>query len=97
MLARPGSHLIKYRRKAFAQIGHRILDLRRNFLIYTDTNAATFSAQLKEAGVPDGLAGMIAGFVADIKYHQFEIRSNDLEQMLGRKPASLKRCIERAL
>jgi len=41
-------------------------------------------------GLPDFLIYLTSGTVLDIKNHQYEIESSDLEKLLGRKPASLK-------
>ena len=57
---------------------------------YTDINASTFSEQLKKFGVPEPVIFLVSGFSEDIKNKQFETISNDLENLLGRKPAALK-------
>jgi NAD(P)H dehydrogenase (quinone) len=45
---------------------------------------------MKERGVPGTMIERIAGFLTDIKNGQEEEISPDLENLLGRKPASLK-------
>ncbi len=75
---------------SFEDVAQALTQLSGKQVTYTDTDAATFITELKAAGVPEGLAGMIAGFAEDIKAHRFEITNSDLEQLLGRKPASLK-------
>ncbi len=57
---------------------------------YTDADPVTFPAKLKEFGLPEIVVLLITGFSADVKNHQFEIVTKDLEKLLGRKPASLK-------
>src|SRR5450432_4133795 len=57
---------------------------------YTDADPTTFPAQLKEFGLPGIVVILVTGFSADVKNHQFEIVTKDLEKLLGRKPASLK-------
>lgn len=57
---------------------------------YTDADAATFPNKLKELGVSETGIMIASGFSADIKNKQYEIVSNDLEKLLGRKPASLR-------
>ena len=59
-------------------------------ITYTDVNATDYANNLKQAGVPDFMISMLGGFAADIKSKQFEVVSNDLERLLGRKPASLR-------
>ena len=57
---------------------------------YADANPTTFPTQLKEFGLPEIVVLLVTSFSADIKNHQFEIVTKDLEKLLGRKPASLK-------
>jgi NAD(P)H dehydrogenase (quinone) len=37
---------------------------------------------------------LVTGFSEDVKNHQFEILTRDLEKLLGRKPASLKESLK---
>lgn len=64
-----------------------------NTVNYTDADAATFPDRLKEIGVPERIIMIASGFSEDIKNKQYEIVSNDLENLLGRKPASLKEAL----
>jgi len=57
---------------------------------YTDADPVTFPAKLKEFGLPEIVVLLVTSFSADVKNHQFEIVTKDLEKLLGRKPASLK-------
>ena len=57
---------------------------------YKDADPVTFPTQLKEFGLPEIVVLLVTGFSADVKNHQFEIVTEDLEKLLGRKPASLK-------
>jgi NAD(P)H dehydrogenase (quinone) len=57
---------------------------------YTDADNVTFPAQLKEFGLPDIVVLLVTNFSADVKSHQFENVTSNLEKLLGRKPASLK-------
>jgi NAD(P)H dehydrogenase (quinone) len=57
---------------------------------YTDADPVTFPAKLKEFGLPEIVVLLVTSFSADVKNHQFEILTKDLEKLLGRKPASLK-------
>ena len=57
---------------------------------YTPVEKLAFEAQLKEHGVPDLIAQRVVGFMIDIKNGQEDEISSDLEQMLGRKPATLE-------
>ncbi len=62
---------------------------------YIDANPATFSDQLKQRGVPDVMISIVSGFSADIKNHQYEVVSDDLETLLGRKPATLTEALKK--
>jgi len=57
---------------------------------YAPIERAAFEAQLKERGLPDIVAQRIVGFMTDIKNGQEDEVSPDLQNLLGRKPASLE-------
>ena len=74
---------------SFQDVARELSQLSGKAVTYTDSDADTLAEQLKVAGVPEMLIMLALGFSADIKNHQFEELSQDLEQLLGRKPASL--------
>lgn len=57
---------------------------------YTNADAGAFSDKLKESGIPEDFVFILSGFASDIKNKQYEILSPDLENLLGREPASLE-------
>ena len=61
---------------------------------YTDADPTTFPAKLKEFGLPEIVVLLVTRFSADVKNHQFEIVTKDLEKLLGRKPALLKESLK---
>lgn len=63
-------------------------------LAYTDIEPAIFSEQLKQVETPEFVGSVIIGFATDIKNHQFEIVGKDLENLLGREPATLKEALK---
>ncbi len=67
-----------------------LTDLSGKPVHYTPAQKSAFEAQLKGRGVPDVIARRIVGFLTDIKNGQEDAVSHDLENLLGRKPASLK-------
>jgi NAD(P)H dehydrogenase (quinone) len=75
---------------SFTDIAHSLSELSGKNIAYTDVEATAFSEQLKQGGVPEMVVSLITGFATDIKNGQFEMERNDLETLLGRKPASLK-------
>lgn len=58
-------------------------------LQYQDIPAEALGDALRSAGMPDFVIHLTLGTLADIKGGQYEIASRDLEQLLGREPASL--------
>lgn len=60
---------------------------------YTDADASTFPDKLRQLGLPDRTIAIASGFAADIKNHQYEFMTNDLERLLGRKPANLQEAL----
>ncbi|NII27684.1 SDR family oxidoreductase [Pseudoflavitalea sp. X16] len=75
---------------SFGDIASELSTLSGKTVAYTEANATDYVNQLKQFGVPESFVFLLGGFGADIKDKQFEIVSNDLENLLGRKPASLK-------
>lgn len=75
---------------SFEDIAQELTLLSGKTLDYTDPDADTYVSRLKEFGVPEEFVFILAGFAEDIKNKQFETKSADLENLLGRKPASLK-------
>ncbi|MBX7227965.1 MAG: SDR family oxidoreductase, partial [Chitinophagales bacterium] len=74
---------------SFEEVAKVLAGLSGKPVTYTDADATTFPDTLKEVGVPEFLIPIIAGFAGDIKNHQYEQVSSDLEMLLGRKPTSL--------
>jgi NAD(P)H dehydrogenase (quinone) len=56
---------------------------------YTNADPVTFPEMLKKYGLPPFVALLVESFSNDIRNHQFEIQTSDLEKLLGRKPAPL--------
>ncbi|MDG3581075.1 SDR family oxidoreductase [Galbibacter pacificus] len=56
---------------------------------YTNANLKEFTQKLKQNGVNEFMVSIIAGFSTDIKNHQYEIVTKDLEKLIGRKPKAL--------
>ncbi len=57
---------------------------------YTPADATAFATKMLERGVPEIVVGRVVGFMTDIKNGQEDEISPDLEQLLGRKPATLE-------
>lgn len=78
---------------SFQDVADIITEFSEKKVSYVQAEATEFSKQLKDAGVDDFINFIITGFNIDIKNGQFEIITNDLEKLLGRKPAGLKESI----
>ncbi|MCG6191147.1 SDR family oxidoreductase [Maribellus maritimus] len=75
---------------SFEDIASILSKLSGKTVDYTDINELAYSEALKQNGVPERFVTLLSGYVADIKNRQFEIVSNDLEDLLGRKPTDFK-------
>jgi NAD(P)H dehydrogenase (quinone) len=63
---------------------------------YIDADPAQFTEVLKGAGVPEGIIHFSLGFAAAMKNDDFNLQTNDLENILGRKPATLDKFLAEA-
>jgi NAD(P)H dehydrogenase (quinone) len=75
---------------SFADIAAILSDLSGKQIHYTDPGTGVFIETLTNAGVPAEIVGMTAGFSQAIKEGEFFFENNDLENLLKRKPVSLK-------
>lgn len=74
---------------SFADMAAVLAELSGKPVSYTPAEVSAFAQGLKGRGLPDVIVGRIIGFMTDIKNGQEDEVSPDLEQLLGRKPASL--------
>jgi NAD(P)H dehydrogenase (quinone) len=75
---------------SFADVATALTELSGKTVKYTAAEQPAFEAGLKERGLPDVMIQRITDFTTDIKNGQEEVVSHDLEQLLGRKPTSLR-------
>ena len=61
---------------------------------YTDADPVQFEGILRGANLPEPIIGMTLGFATAIKNGDFDFVSNDLEKLLGRKPAGAKEAMQ---
>ena len=78
------------RADSFGDVAAVLTELSGREVKYTPLEKSVFEAGLKKRGLPDEVIAKIVGFLTDIKNGQEEIVSADLENLLGRKPASLR-------
>ena len=57
---------------------------------YTPTDKAAFEARMREQGAPEAMILLLYGFYCDIRDGQLDEVTPELEELLGRKPASLE-------
>jgi NAD(P)H dehydrogenase (quinone) len=75
---------------SFADIAATLSTLSGKEITYNAIEDSTFVDQLKARGTPEMMFARILGFLTDIKNGQEDEISPELEQWLGRKPASLE-------
>ncbi len=75
---------------SFEDVAATLSDLSGKEVNSTPAEKSAFEAQMKERGVPEMMVQRVVGFLTDIKNGQEEEVSPDMENLLGRKPASLK-------
>jgi NAD(P)H dehydrogenase (quinone) len=75
---------------SFEDVAATLTELSGKKVSYTPADRSVFAAQMKDRGTPEMMVQRIVGFLTDIKNGQESEVSPDLENLLGRKPASLK-------
>ena len=80
---------------SFHDVAAALTTLSGKPVAYTPVETAVFEEQLQARGLPAAVIPRIVGFMTDIKNGQEEIVSSDLEQLLGRKPATLLEGVRR--
>lgn len=75
---------------SFEDVAKALSDLSGKTVTYTNTDVNAFTKMLKERNEPEQIIFMFTALLTDFKNHQFEKATNNLEKLLGRKPATLK-------
>lgn len=75
---------------SFNDVAKQLSILTGKEIKYKPINEAEYAAPLKAKGMSDFFITMMTGFMSDIKNEQESTVSKDMENKLGRKPASLK-------
>jgi NAD(P)H dehydrogenase (quinone) len=75
---------------SFDDVAAALTKLSSHEVKYTPADPTAFAAQMFQRGVPEIVVGRVVGFMTDIKNGQEDEISPDLEQLLGRKPATLE-------
>jgi NAD(P)H dehydrogenase (quinone) len=75
---------------SFDDVAATLTDLSGKKVSYTPAEKSVFAAQMKDRGTPELMVQRVVGFLTDTKNGQEADVSPDLENLLGRKPVSLK-------
>lgn len=75
---------------SFEDIASVLSELSGEKNIYTDADPKAFLELLKNSGIPEMYNDISKAFSLAIKNEDFDVQSNDLESLLGRKPTDLK-------
>jgi NAD(P)H dehydrogenase (quinone) len=75
---------------SFDDVAATLSDLSGKKVGYTPADKSVFETQMKDRGIPEIVVQKMLRFLTDIKNGQEEEVSPDMENLLGRKPASLK-------
>lgn len=81
---------------SFSDIAATLSELAGKTIPYIDADPLQYKETLTRAGVPSEYIGFMGGFAEAIKKDEFNATSQDLEILLGRKPASLKEFLKTA-
>ncbi len=83
-------HFTSSQTYSFYDVAKALSELSGKTISYTSVDPGTFKDKAKELGIPDFAVNMTIAFMTDIKNGQEETVSDDLENILGRKPINLK-------
>lgn len=75
---------------SYTDAANFITEISGKRVVLVSPKAEEYIKSLTEAGVPEDFAGMLAAFALAQAYGEFNFSGNDLEQLLGRKPTTLK-------
>lgn len=75
---------------SFLEIAKNLSQLTGKSITYTSPDSETYMDTLAKAGIPKEYAGMFSAFSEAMKQGEFASAKTDLENLLGRKPISVK-------
>jgi len=77
----------------FAEIAQALADTFDKPVAYEDIEPERFTERLQQAGIPQGAAAGLTGFITDMRDGRYDIVTDDLTDLLGREPVGLKDAI----
>ena len=75
---------------SFEEISEILTDILGEKIAYVSPKVDEFESQMKTAGLPDPIVGMLSMFSQGIANGEFNFEKTDIEKVLGRKSQSLK-------
>jgi NAD(P)H dehydrogenase (quinone) len=75
---------------SFEDVATTLGNLSAKQIYYTNTDENAFAGMMKDKNIPGPAIRKIIDFITDIRQNQESETYRDLEDLLGRKPASLK-------
>ncbi len=75
---------------SFFDVAKFLSELSGKEIKYIPIELSAFEETMKQRGFPDAVINKMGGFLLDIKANQEAVVTNDLENKLGRKPATLQ-------
>lgn len=79
---------------SFNDVAHSLSRVVGRAFEYQNISEERLKAELERNGLPEFMVGFTLGTIADIRNGQYNFRSNDLANLLGREPASLDTMIK---
>ena len=78
---------------SFSDVARTLSEISHKPVPFVDADPEAFPDKLRNLGVPERMIGIISGFTGDIRNKQYEIQSNNLQQLLGRRPLRLEQAL----
>ncbi len=78
----------------YADVAAVISEVSGKNIVYTSPSAEEYKKTLLDAGVPEVYVGMFSAFALAHAAGEFDASGNDLERLLGRRPASLREYLQ---
>ncbi len=94
LLADEGNKIYKFtgnEQYSFGDVATALTELSGKEVKYNSIEKSAFETQMKERSTPEAVIQKVVGFITDIKNGQEDEVTSDLENLLGRKPATLKK------
>ena len=93
LLANDSNKIYKFtgnKQYSFNDVATALTELSGKEVKYNPAERSVFEAQMKERGTPENVVQKVVGFITDIKNGQEEEVTSELENLLERKPVTLK-------